>query len=170
MRRTGYIYLFFMFVVLLQHQAFGQKEKYHSIFLYNFSKYIKWPNDPETGEFVIGVLGSSPIIEDLQEMAANKKVNGNPIKIVEFKSAEGVQACHILYVTANESNKIDQISDNTSGAPVLIVTDKPGLAHKGSIINFIEIDGKIKFELNERNAEAHNLKVSSSLVTLAIVV
>ena len=170
MRRTGYICLFILALTMGHNQAFAQKEKYHSIFLYNFSKYIKWPDDQTSGEFVIGVLGSSSIVDDIKSMAATKKVNGNPIKVVQYKSMEGIQDCQILYVCASESNKIDQIVSGTESAPVLIVTDRQGLAQNGSIINFVEVDGKIKFELNERNAELRNLKVSSSLITLAIVV
>lgn len=160
---------FFMMVIAFQ-TANAQKEKYHSIFIYNFSKYVKWPNAQNDGDFVIGVYGSSAIVDDLKVMATSKKVNGQNIRIEEFKSMEDVGSCHILYVAASESNKINQIVGITKGSPVLIVTDEPGLAQKGSVINFVEVGGKIKFELNQQTAESRGLKVSSSLTTLAIMV
>ncbi|MCH8318767.1 MAG: YfiR family protein, partial [Bacteroidetes bacterium] len=43
-------------------------------------------------------------------------------------------------------------------------------AKKGACINFITQNGQVKFELNKFAIEKHGLKVSPSLVKLAIVV
>jgi len=150
--------------------AWAQKERFHSIFLYNFSKYVKWPEGSGSGNFVIGVFGSSPIEKDLKAMVASKKVNGNPIEIKRFSTTSEIANCHILYVSASQSGRLDEIIDATKDKAVLLVTDKPGLAKKGAAINFVEKEGKIKFELNQTNAEARGLKVAGSLASLAIVV
>jgi hypothetical protein len=152
------------------HPAWAQKEKFHSIFLYSFSKYVKWPEAQKSEKFVIGVVGASAIQKDLKSMAASKKVNGMPIEIKQFKSVSEITGCHILYVSASASGKIDQITTITQDQSVLIVTDKPGLAKKGAAINFVEVDGKIKFELNQQNAKSRGLKISGSLASLAILV
>ena len=73
MNKVGIIILGFFIMVIAGEAAFAQKEKYHSIFIYNFSKYVKWPNEKSNGEFVIGVYGSSEIVEDLKVMAESKK-------------------------------------------------------------------------------------------------
>ena len=85
-------------------------------------------------------------------MAATKKVNGQAIRIEEFSSLDKVGSCHILYVSSAESDKISQIVESTKDSPILIVTDQPGLAQKGSVINFVDIGGKIKFELNQQRS------------------
>jgi hypothetical protein len=159
----------FMMIVSFQ-SAWAQKEKYHSIFIYNFSKYVKWPDAQSTGTFVIGVLGSSTIQNDLKKMAASKKINGMSIEVRQFSSADQVGDCHILYVSASESAKLNQVLSNTKSKPVLVVTDNPGLAKKGAAINFVEVEGKIKFELSQKNAEASGLKVAGALASLAILV
>jgi hypothetical protein len=170
MKRASVVLIGMSMIFISFQSALAQKEKFHSIFIYNFSKYVKWPDDQGVGSFVIGVYGSSIIEKDLVEMAASKKVNGMPIEVKQFKSMEGIDQCHIIYVANSESGKIDQIINQTSLKPVLIVTDKPGLAKKGASINFVELDGKIKFELNQQNAESRGLKVAGALVSLAIVV
>lgn len=148
----------------------AQKEKYHSLFIYNFSKYVKWPEGEQSGDFVIGVLGKSTITKTLEAMAVNKKVNGSSIIVKQYSDPSEVQGCHILYVAEAESGKISQIVAATSGKSILIVSDKPGMAEKGAVINFVEKEGKIKFELNQHYAESRGLKVSGSLVSLAILV
>ena len=170
MKKASVVLIGIIMMVTSFQSAWAQKEKYHSIFIYNFSKYVKWPDAQNSGKFVIGILGSSPIQKDLKAMAAAKQVNGMTIEIKQFKSVSEVKDCHILYVSATESAKFDQVLSNTNSKPMLIVTDNPGLAKKGAAINFVEVDGKIKFELSQKNAEARGLKVAGSLASLAILV
>lgn len=103
-------------------------------------------------------------------MASSKKVNGKSIEIAEFDANSDIENCHILYVSATESDQLRKIIEETQNTPVLIITDTPGLATQGAAINFVEVDGKIKFELNQKTAESKGLKVSSSLSSLAILV
>jgi hypothetical protein len=150
--------------------ANAQKEKFHSLFIYNFSKYVKWPDGQQNSEFVIGVLGSADMVKTLESMAKSKTVNGNSIIVRNYKNASEVKDCQILYVSEEASSEINNVLARTSKRPVLIVSDKPGLAQKGSVINFVEQGGKIKFELNQKMAESRGLKVSGSLTSLAILV
>jgi hypothetical protein len=170
MKKASVVLVGLLMIILSSQSSWAQKEKYHSIFIYNFSKYVKWPDAQNSGKFVIGVLGTSAIQKDLKSMAAVKQVHGMSIEIKQFSSAAEISDCHILYVSATESGLLDQVLSKTSSKPILIVTNKPGLAKKGAAINFVEVGGKIKFELNKKNVESRGLKVASSLVSLAILV
>jgi hypothetical protein len=169
MKRTILI-LFLISIFSLS--TFAQKEKYESLFIYNFTKYIKWPDNYNQGKFVIGVLGNSSIYQSLDEMAESKKKtsSGANLEVIKYNSISDIGECNILFVSENMINKLQEIDGVTSGKPILIVTDSPGMANKGSVINFIEKDGKIKFELNEASANIRNLVVSGSLTSLAILI
>lgn len=171
MTKVGIKLLVGLLLIIVSFQpSLAQKEKYHSVFIYNFSKYVKWPDAQNSGKFVIGLLGNSAIAKDLATMSKTKNINGMPIEIKQFSSAADISDCHILYVSASASNSLGQVISKCSGKSVLIVTDNPGFAQKGAIINFVDIDGKIKFELNKQNAEFRGLKVAGSLASLAILV
>jgi hypothetical protein len=75
-----------------------------------------------------------------------------------------------MIVSDKDCDNIDAIAAHTNGKPVLIITDKPGMGGKGAVINFVEQEGKIKFELNQSQAEKRGLKVSGSLTQLAILI
>ena len=159
-----------MTVSMIQ-SSFAQKAKYQSIFIYNFSRYIKWPDHMNTGDFVIGVLGDKELYTHLSNMSANKRqTQGMALKVVNYNSIAEVEKCHILVVASRFSSQISGISSNANLSNSAIVTNGEGLAKKGSTINFIEKDGKIKFELNQDDANKRGLKVSSSLLSLAILV
>jgi hypothetical protein len=57
-----------------------------------------------------------------------------------------------------------------AGKPTMVITDKNGLGEKGSNINFKTVGGKLKFELNQAAFDKNKLKVSSQLVSMAIVI
>jgi hypothetical protein len=149
-------------------QAKAQDYKFHSVFMYNFTKYIQWPANYQTGDFIIGVLGDSPIIEQLTKMAESKTVGNQKFNIVKFANPESIEKCHMLFIPGNKSNDLDKVLSQTEGLSTLIITEKPGLGKKGSAINFIIVDGKWKFELNKASTDKSKLKVSGELARLAI--
>ena len=65
---------------------------------------------------------------------------------------------------------MDQVYSAIASMPVLIVTDKPGMAKKGAIINFTGEGEKIRFELNMNMAKERGLMVAGSLASLAIII
>ena len=165
-------FLLFFSIAVIANVSYGQKAKYQSLFIYNFTKYVKWPDSYNPDKFVIGVLGNSEVLQALESMAASKKKSGTGqmLEVKEYKSVGEIQDCNILFVSENMVSNLGQVESKTSSEPVLIITDSPGMAKQGSIINFVEKGGKIKFELNESKASSHGLVVSSSLASLAIII
>jgi hypothetical protein len=166
------VLLFIFLLVFCGNISFAQKEKYESLFIYNFTKYIKWPDDYNPDKFVIGVIGESDIVGALETMANYKKTSGTglPLEVVKYGSVQDIGTCNMLFVCDDSIGYLAEIVNKTSASPVLIITDTQGMASKGAVINFVEQDGKIKFELNESVAAGRNLKVSGSLTSLAILI
>jgi hypothetical protein len=169
-QKISFYGLFLLFGIGLQIQAQAQTSdyKFHSVFIYNFTKYIQWPAEQQSGDFVIGVLGNSSISADLEKMAANKTVGAQKIVVKKFKSVAEAGACHILFIPNSANHNFDDVQNKFKGKPTLLITEKSGLAQKGSGINFILQDNKWKFELNEAATQSSGLKVSKELSKLAI--
>ena len=141
--------------------------KYHTVFMYNFTKYIKWPDASIGNEFVIGVLGNSPIISHLQKMAQSKTVNGKPIVIKTYSKAAEVANCQMLFLPQAQSSELQNLRQQLGQQPTLIISEKEGLGKQGSDVNFIVNNGRWNFELNQASTEMHKLKVSAELVKFA---
>jgi len=151
-------------------QNYAQNYKFHSVFIYNFTKYIQWPSSYQNGNFVIAVLGKSEVTDNLIKMSAVKTVGTQKIEVKEINDNSLASKCHILFIPNNKSNTIDEVLAAFSSKPTLIITEKVGLAKKGSGINFVLQGGKWRFELNKTALETSNLKVSGELSKLAIVI
>ena len=144
--------------------------KIKAVYIYNFTKYIEWPQEYRKETFVIGVLGDTPLTEELTKMAASKKVLGQSILVKKYNSSNDINKCHILYISSGSSTPFSSVVGKIKDFSTLLVTDTPGMASKGSAINFVIMQNRQKFELNESNAAKYKLKVSNSLEALAILV
>ncbi len=162
------LFVSLLFCVFLSMNVSAQNEKFKALFLYNFTKFIEWPESHRGGDFVIGVMGSSPIIGELTTIADKKTVGTQNMIVKKINSATEANDCHIVYVPANQSSKIDAIISTVGSTPVLVISDKDGLISSGSGINYVSVNGKQKFEVSKSNIESTGLKVNSQLLSLGI--
>ena len=144
--------------------------KMESLYVYNFTKYIDWPNNDKSTEFVIGVYGNTPLIDELNKSIAGKHVGYRTISIKEFKTIDEAMKCQILFIPSSESSNIKKLTDELKGKPILVVCEKEGLCRKGAGISIYlddDDDYKTKFEMNKTTIEGNGLVVSQMLLRLA---
>lgn len=159
---------------LATNRVFGQEPGYmsQSLFIYQFTKYITWPDEYTQTDLIIGVYGKSPILDELKIMASLKKApNGNPIIIRSITSIEEMQTIHILYIPSAKSREINAINLQLSDKPTLTVAERDGMAKKGAIISFIILEtGILKFEINKTALEKKKLIIAPDLLKLGFIV
>jgi hypothetical protein len=142
----------------------------HAAMVYNFIKYVQWPDESETGEFVVGVIGDDNVFATLKQWYDGKPKGSKKYVIKKLASPAEANNCHVVYLGKAKSREFDNIKASTTGKSILTVTDGNGLGQKGSCINFKVIDGKLKFELNQGVVSGSNLKISSQLSSMAILI
>jgi hypothetical protein len=162
---------------LLSFSGFAQEINYKmaSLYVYNFTKYIDWPEAYKKKDaFVIGVLGNTPAFEELKKMASAKKMVLNKPAVVEkVNTIKEIEGCHILFIPEGQSARLKEIKALLKSSAVLIITEKPGMGQKGAGINLFlddDDDYKLKFELNKASMEAQGLIISSQLMSLGVKV
>jgi hypothetical protein len=159
--------------LLIGGNAFAQERPIHEVYsmlVFNFTRYVQWPVENSSGEFVIGVIGNNDVYNTLQGWYGGKPRAGQTFVVKKFNSAADVTDCHVLFLDKSKSGEFDAASAKVKGKGTLLITDKSGLGEKGSSINFRTVDNKLKFELNQKAIEASNLKVSGTLSAMAILI
>jgi hypothetical protein len=141
--------------------------KAQSLYIYKFTKFISWPEANTNRNFIIGVYGNSPIFEELLIMATLKKTGtGQKIIIKKIESIDQIGEEQIIYIASSKSRELKNILDKAQNHPILLVAEREGLAKKGACINFIILDNdNLKFEINTRIIEKHQLSVSQELLS-----
>lgn len=165
---------FFVLFLLASSQAFAQQEKpiheIHAAMLYNFLKYIQWPNEAEAGDFVVGVMGEDDVFNTLKGWYDGKPKGTKKYVIKKLASAAEAGTCAVVYIGKDKSKELENVKGAIAGKSILTITDGFNLGKKGSCINFKVIDGKLKFELNQSVVTGASLKVSTQLTSMAIVI
>jgi hypothetical protein len=138
--------------------------------IYRITKYIDWPDNKKSGDFIIGIVGESPLYDELKTVSANKKVGNQKIVVSKMSPSANTYNCHILFISEEESGSLKKIALLTAGASILIISESGGLARKGSCINFITVDERLKLEINKGNVEQRNLGIASELLALGIII
>jgi hypothetical protein len=162
-------------LLLLAQVVFAQSKpdpnaKIKAIFLYNFTKYVEWPASYKQGDFVIAVLGGTGVSDELVKMAALKKAGNQDIIITDYTNINDIGKCHMLYVDGDFCDHLPTIINKIKPFNTLLITEKSGMARKGSAINFVSVNNKQNFELSTSNAGKYGLNVSSSLSKLGILI
>ena len=152
-----------LFSQLLRADDSSVEYKIKAGYLYNFTKFITWPED-NAKTFNLCILGSDPFV-DLIDPIEQRTAMGRPIKVFRFDSLKNMgheTHCHILF----ESNRIPvQGIDNT-----LIVGEGEEFIGQGGMIGFVNKEGKIKLQINLKTITQSGLKVSAKLLEVADVV
>ena len=160
-------------LVAVSGSTFAQERPIHEVYsmmVFNFVRYVQWPDHTASGEFVIGVVGNSDVYNTLNTWYGGKPRGSKTYVIKKFSSASDVTDCHVVFIDKSKSGDFDDINNKVKGKGTLVITDKNGLGEKGSAINFKTVDNKLKFELNQKAIEASNLKVSGALSSMAILI
>jgi len=142
----------------------------HANIIYHFTKYIAWPGNKKSGDFIIGVIGDNAIYDELKSNVEGKKAGNQKIVIRRFPSVAMQYNCHILFIGDEESGDIRKITAKTANTPVLLVSESEGLAKKGACINFIVVDDRLQLEINKNNIEGRGLDIASELLQLGKII
>jgi hypothetical protein len=139
-------------------------------FLYKFAGYVEWPTrafaGPET-PVTIGVIGAESLAAELVQAVTGRTVNDRPVTVKRLKPGESLAGIHILFVGRAESSRLGQLAQSAHPRSILTVTESDGALARGSVINFVLTDGRVRFEIALDSAEKSGLKLSSRLLAVA---
>ena len=147
----------------------GQVSSYEELqaaYIYNFAKYVIWPAPTET--FVVGVYGDLEIMEFLEKAFSGKKIAGRTVELKAIKTKMEALMCNIIYVPESSSRSMRQISLDTQGNNILIVTEDD-LTRRGAAISFVVDNDHLRFILNRSALAAAGLSATEGLIKLAIL-
>lgn len=157
------------------HAAPAEYSEYEvkAAFLYKFMSFVEWPREqvPEKDQpYTIGILGTDPFGEVLDTVVRNKTVRGHQIEIVRSEDIAALADCHVLFVSASESERFEDVVEALEDKSVLIVAEEEDAAERGAVISLIRESDRIRLEVNVGEAKKRNLKMNSQLLDVAEVV
>ena len=135
-------------------------------FLYNFIKYIEWP-EPRSARIKICVAGQNPFGTVLEDLLREERVRGTPLFTETIP--EPLPGCHVLFTP--KTSTVPVYLNSAAGMPILTVGETPDFIERGGIVRFyLEGGSNVRFEINRAAADRAGLRISSRLLQLARLV
>jgi hypothetical protein len=141
-----------------------------SVFLYNFCRFIDWPdsafaspNEP----FIIGIIGDDPFGPLLNQAIEGEKYHNRPIRIDHFRTPGDIKRCHLLFVSHAGAGRVDSILAAVAGKSLLTVSETEDFLNRGGMITLTAEQNRIRLRINLAALESANLTVSSKLLRVA---
>ncbi|HPF89083.1 MAG: YfiR family protein [Flavobacteriales bacterium] len=162
---------FFFFAAVPQQPREAEKDTtaiLQANYLYNIAKLVEWKDaDMRNGNFVIGVMGSANLYQELIKQYSTRTIGKQPIEVRKLPRSAEVERCHMLFVGRSDLGLLPEIYKRMSGKPTLVVTEYTGALEDGAVVNFVKVDNLLKYEMSIGNAQKHGLVVGLTLKNLA---
>lgn len=88
--------------MLIGSVAFAQEQRpmheVYSMMVFNFVKYVQWPTNDNSKDFVIGVVGSNDIYNTLNAWYGGKAKGNKTYVIKKFNSAAELSDCQVVFI------------------------------------------------------------------------
>jgi hypothetical protein len=139
-------------------------------YLYKFAGHIEWPPEAFTDTstpFIIGVVGAGEVADELNRLKPGRAVNDRPVEVRVLKAGDAARGVQLIFVGGRDGAQLKRALEPYKALPALLISDVPGAMDAGSVINFVLVDNRVRFEISVGNAERHGLKVSSRLLAVA---
>ena len=138
-------------------------------YLYKFVGYVEWPLRAEAASdapVTIGVMGADGLADELQQVVAGRNINGRPISVRKLGPGDPVAGLQMLFIGRAASDIGELLADSRKNG-VLTVTESDNAFALGSVINFVVVQDKIRFDIGLQSAEHAHLRISSRLLGVA---
>jgi hypothetical protein len=150
----------------------GEEYLLKAVFIYNFAKFTHWPVETltkDTHSLQICSIGNDELANTLARLHG-MTLKDHPVNIKHKEVNSNLDTCHVLYLANSLQHKAIEIADSLNDTPILTISELPGFAEAGGMIELYQSDARIRFKVNLQVIRNAGLDLSSQLLKLAVIV
>ncbi|MDA1052565.1 MAG: YfiR family protein [Planctomycetota bacterium] len=158
------------------HAQIVLEQKAKAVWLYHFGRYTTWPENAvpnSEGKLIIGLVGPNPFGRFLDALQG-QPVGDRKVEIRKFETVADYQPCHLVFISPLISNGAEPTATQrlnnllkVRNTRVLIVSDTPGMATSGAMINYsVNAAGFLDLEINRGELAKEKLKLDPQVLVL----
>jgi serine phosphatase RsbU (regulator of sigma subunit) len=140
-----------------------------ALYLFDLAKYIDYgAGFADSATFKFGVLvGDYDLIDEMANLAKTRtRIQDKPVSVAGFKNLDHLTHCQVLYVNKSAGFNLDKVKAKIEGQHTMLITE--GYEFRESMINFIVVNGKPRFDVNEEYVKKEGMTVPQTLLFQAI--
>lgn len=173
MKRTPFlnvllcVILLFLFTKVSGQEGFDNPTR--AVYIFDMAKYIDYgPGFADSSVFKIGLLDTgNELLFEMGNLARTRKtIQGKPVQLVVFRSEDKIIHTQVLYLNKESGFNLQKVKNMIEGHQTMLITE--GFAFRESMINFVVVGGKPKFEANEELIRKAGMSVNQNFLFTAI--
>lgn len=152
-----------------QPEAQATEYQVKAAYLYKFTGYVDWSSHAHVSSgsaVVIGVIGADSIADELRQVVASHNSHDPPISVRTLAPGDSVAGVQILFIGRRVSDPAALLA-GASENNLLTVTESEDAFAMGSVINFVTVGDKVRFDIALQVADRAHLRISSRLLAVA---
>ena len=139
-------------------------------FLFRSLHYVEWSKKNSSDNLIVICITDPDNFSKTIYSLRHRTVNGRTIELRNLASLEEIQTCDILHLPMMKSSQLHKTLAKIENNNILTISDQPGFAKSGVILNF-PLDGqKVTIEVNVDAANRQNIKFSAKLLRIAKII
>lgn len=155
-------------LLLPVHQAMAQEiSEYQlkAVLFYRLTHFVYWPENKEIPRPThLCIVGTDPFGQSLRQIDGGKQ----DTRIVI--NPDDLSICQLLFIARSETERLALWLSRAKARPLLTVSDIPGFARAGGMIELPLEAGRVAIVVNRRASEAQGFGFNAQLLRLARVV
>jgi serine phosphatase RsbU (regulator of sigma subunit) len=140
-----------------------------ALYIFDMARYIDYgPGFADSAVFKIGLLdNTSELLWEMGNLAKTRKtIQNKPVQLIAFRNEDKILHTQILYVNKNSGFNLDRVKEKIEGHQTMLITE--GYEFRESMINFVVVNGKPRFEANEELINESGMSVNQNFLFTAI--
>jgi hypothetical protein len=141
-------------------------------YLYKLGPFIEWPASAgsQSETFKICIIGPDPFGDTVDQAVAGQAIGGRAIKIVRLPHIARDTNCQVIYLSGSPEQSVAAALLAVKGLPVLTVTENSVDSDDKGIVNFVIVENRVRFEIDDNAAAENGITISSKVLDLAVSV
>lgn len=135
-------------------------------FLYNFAKFVQWPQSSQR-PLVIGIVGDKRLAEVVAATVKGRTVADRQLEVRTLEISDAPTGCDVLYFGGDGNADQAAVLARVHGA-VLTIGETPRFLRSGGMVRIFFEGQRLRFQINQRQADAAGLRLSSQALNLAV--
>lgn len=137
-------------------------------YVLNISHFVEFPGThKKTRAIELCIIGDDLIgVSIANQQLANSELNRN-LTISKREPQASLRSCNIVYISANQSDKLGSILYKTDPLPILTISDIDAFVKGGGMIELAVVENKVQMYINQGVAKRHGVSLSAKLLNFA---
>ena len=165
MKLFTYLITLFLIITNLYSDEVNE-EQIKVAYTYNFMKNISWQNEAKIDKYRLLIVSKNDTLKNMFSMLASRKnLKDKNLEILIYDEKKNYKNIQAIYIDEKSSNIYEKLFFEYEKENTLFISDNY-IDKKQVMINLVEHETKISFEINKANILNRTLEISPNLILL----